>query len=108
MLDNVILPNVTDFTGLGITIDSTIRFTKHYRFIINKAHHRASFILKTFCSRDPELLFRAFSVYVRPYLYHGSPVWAPVYKSDIVLIEHVQRRFTKRLSGLRNIPYLDT
>jgi len=36
-----------------------------------------------------------------------SPVWAPGYKTDINLIERVQRRFTKRLLGLKDISYLD-
>ena len=53
------------------------------------------------------MLFRAFTVYVRPLLEYCSPVWAPVYKSDIELIERVQRRFTKRLVGLRNLSYLE-
>jgi len=34
-------------------------------------------------------------------------VWAPVYKTDINLIERVQRRFTKRLLGLEDISYHD-
>jgi len=32
---------------------------------------------------------------VRPLLDYCSPVWAPVYKTDINLIKRVQRRFTK-------------
>jgi len=34
-------------------------------------------------------------------------VWAPVYKTDINLIERAQRRFTKRLLGLKDISYRD-
>ena len=33
-----------------------------------KANHRASLILKAFLSREPNLLFKAFTVYVRPLL----------------------------------------
>jgi len=43
----------------------------------------------------PQLLYSAFTVFVRPLLDYCSPVWAPVYKTDINLIECVQRRFTK-------------
>ena len=62
-------------------------------------------ILRTFRSRDPFLLFKAFSTYVRPLLDYCSPVWAPVYKSDIELIERVQRSFTKRLIGFKYLTY---
>jgi len=34
-------------------------------------------------------------------------VWVPVYKTDINLIERVQRRFTKSLLGLTDISYHD-
>jgi len=44
---------------------------------------------------------------VRPLLDHCSPIWAPVYKTDSSLIERVQRRFTKRLLGLKDISYHD-
>jgi len=104
-VDGVTLPNVYEVTDLGVLIDSNLRFTKHYRFIANKAQHRASLILRTFRSRDPFLLFKAFSTYVRPLLDYCSPVWAPVYKSDIELIERVQRSFTKRLIGFKYLTY---
>ena len=75
------------------------------RVTANRAHHRASLILKCFMSREPKLLFKAFTVYVRPLVEYCSPVWAPVYKTDIDLIERVQRRFTKRLRGLWHLSY---
>jgi len=44
---------------------------------------------------------------VRLLLDYCCPVWAPVYKTDINLIERVQRCFTKRLLGLKDISYHD-
>jgi len=106
-VDSVSLPNVKEIVDLGITVDNNLRFSKHYRIIANKANQRASLILKTFVSREPLLLFKAFTVYVRPLLDYCSPVWAPVYKTDIELIERVQRRFTKRLRGFKYLSYSD-
>jgi len=106
-INGVPLPNVTEVTDLGVLFDSNLRFTKHYRLIVNKAQHRAALILRTFKSREPALLFKAFLTYVRPLLEYCSPVWAPVYKTDIELIERVQRNFTKRLLGFRNKSYSD-
>jgi len=101
------LPDVTVVTDLGVLVDYNLRFTKHYRSIVNKANHRSSLILKSFQSRNPQLLFRAFTVFVRPLLDYCSPVWASVYKTEINLIKRVQRRFTKRLFGLKDISYHD-
>ena len=106
-LNSTDLPNVNNITDLGVLLDSNLRFIKHHRLIANKAHHRASLILRTFKSRDRYLLFKAFTVYVRPLLEYCSPVWAPVYKTDIDIIERVQRRFTKRLFGLSSLSYVE-
>ena len=53
------------------------------------------------------MLKRAFIVYVRPLLEYNSVVWSPYYKQDIETIErvHVQRRFSKRLPGLKEFTY---
>jgi len=97
--------DITVVTDLRVLVDNNLRFTKHYRSIVNKANHRSSFILKSFQSRNPQLLFRAFIVFVRLMLDYFSHVWAPVYKTDINLIERVQHRFTKRLLGLKDISF---
>jgi len=44
---------------------------------------------------------------VHPMLDYCSPVWEPVYITDINLVERIQRRFTKRLLGLNDISYND-
>jgi len=44
---------------------------------------------------------------VRPIVEYNSVIWSPVAKHDIELVEKVQRRFTKRLHGLRNLSYCD-
>jgi len=38
-------------------------------------------------------------------LEYNSPVWSPSLKKDIILIESVQRHFTKRIPGLATMTY---
>ena len=64
-------------------------------------------ILKCFLSRDRELLFKAYCVYVRPLLEYCSAVWSPHFKSLVVVMECVKRFFTKRLQGMWNKGYND-
>jgi len=104
-IDKVTLPCVNSVHDLGVHVDSNLRFSSHYDDIVTKAHRRAALILRCFECRDPLLLFRAFTVYVRPILEYCSPVWSPVYIGDIKRIEAVQRRFTKRLSGYSKLSY---
>jgi len=44
-------------------------------------------------------------VYVRPVLEYNSVTWLPHLKQDIRRIEKVQRRFTKRLRGFKDLAY---
>ena len=46
-------------------------------------------------------------VYIRPILEHNSVVWYPHLIQHIMRIEKVQRHFTKRLRGFRNLCYAD-
>ena len=62
-------------------------------------------ILRCFISRDINTLLHAYVVYVRPLLEFNSVVWSPYFKCDIDAVERVQRRFTKRLPGLRFCTY---
>ena len=60
-----------------------------------------------FCSRDKDLLMKAFCTYVRPLLEYSTPVWSPHYQYLIFKIENVQRANTKRLAGMKNLNYLE-
>jgi len=61
--------------------------------------------LRAFFSRNTSILVKAYITYVRPLLEHNTVIWSPYKVSDISSIEKVQRRFTKRLPGLKNLTY---
>lgn len=42
---------------------------------------------------------------VRPHLDYAVQFWSPYYRKDIESLEAVQRRMTKMIQGLRNLPY---
>ena len=71
----------------------------------NKARRKASIILNCFKSKNKNILFRAFNVFVRPTLDYCSNLWSPYRKAEIDLVESVQKRFTKRLYGMSGLQY---
>ena len=84
-------------------------FVKRVEHFVN-AYKRAVLILKSFHSRDPQILKRAYCVYVRPLLEFSSQIWSPHYKYLTDKPKSVQRYFTNRLftrklSGLSNLSY---
>lgn len=90
---------------LGVVITNSLSFTQHICECTTKAHRRANSILRCFVSRDNGLLVRAFVTYVRPILEYNSIIWSPSLVRDIEQLEKVQRRFTKRLRGMKSLSY---
>ena len=76
-LNNVPLPWGNDCRDLGVLIDGRLNFNSHISLIVHNAHVRAQLILRSFRSRNRELLTRAFTTYVRPLLEYCSSVWNP-------------------------------
>ena len=96
---------VKSVSDLGVIIDSQLNFCDQIASVTRKAHQRANLIHRCFLSREKDSLILAYKIYVRPILEYCSNVWSPSLKRDILSIEAVQRRFTKRLPGLSNISY---
>jgi len=101
------LLRVNDVLDLGVRFSQDFSFSSHINDTCNKARKKASIILNCFKSKNREMLFRAFVVFVRPILEYCSNLWCPYKKSEIDSIESVQRRFTKRLSGMAGLQYSD-
>ena len=56
-----------------------------------------------FCEKY--LLFHAVTAFVKQKLEYCSAIWNPYRQQDIKKLEDVQRRFTKRLRGMKGISY---
>jgi ribonuclease P/MRP protein subunit RPP40 len=62
-------------------------------------------MFKVFRHLDFETLKKLYKVYIRPLLEYANVIWSPHLHRDIDTLERIQRRATKRVAGLRSIPY---
>lgn len=62
-------------------------------------------IKRTFTNLDRHLFLILYKSLVRPIIDYGIVVWYPSTKKHIQTIENIQRRATKLVNSLKNLPY---
>ena len=107
VIDNNPLAVFESVKDLGVILDNKLSFSLHIDGVVSKAKQRMFLIFKSFVSRDIGLLMFAYKAYILPIVDYCSTIWFPNKLDDIDRVEKVQRSFTKRLYGLKNMSYKD-
>ncbi|XP_043216652.1 uncharacterized protein LOC122378954 [Amphibalanus amphitrite] len=92
---------------LGIIIDRQLRFHKQTAAAVAKASQILAVIRRSFANLDEFTLPLLFKALVRPFLEFGNAIWGPFSKEDQKRLERVQRRATRLITDLRDLPYPD-
>ena len=90
---------------LGIFIDNRLTFKEHVAKVTAKANTVVGIIRGTFDFLDDNLFLSLFKSLVRPILEYGHSVYQPQQKYLCSDLEDVQRRATKLLPSVRDLPY---
>ena len=106
-VNNIKLENVDCIKDLGVYVSSPISFCHHIENIVNKANKTLGAILRSFISRDIEVIMPIYKSYVRSTLEFNSIVWSPYRRYLVDQIENVQRRFTRCFPHLHYFCYKD-
>ena len=96
---------VTSEKDLGVIVDSDLVFREHVSQIVKKANCTLGIIRRSFRFLDRATIMLLYKALVRPVLEYGLPAWSPFYTREIEAIESVQRRATKLVPGLSELPY---
>ena len=105
MLRGNVLQSTNNEKDLGVVIDPDLKFRKQAASAASKATQVLAVIRRSFADLNEQTLTLLYKALVRPHLEYGNLIWGPFNRSDQKLIERVQRRATKLVSGIQNLPY---
>jgi len=107
LIDGTIISPKNVVKDLGILIDHKLKFHYHTSTITKKANSILAVMHKTFQYIDCNTFNNLYKAFVRPVLEYGNIIWGPQYIADQRSVEKVQRRATKLIHGLYDMPYSD-
>ena len=95
-----VLENVTEEKDLGVFIHKSLKPSYHCAKVAIKANQVLGQMARTFTYRDKYSWVRLYKRYVRPHLEYAIQSWCPWTQADKDLLESVQIRAVRMISGL--------
>ncbi|MBY0581224.1 MAG: hypothetical protein K2P53_06055 [Rickettsiales bacterium] len=90
---------------LGVLISDNLKVKAQVEAAASAGNRMLGRLKKTFRCRSLQLWKKMYQIYVRPHLEFSIQSWSPYLKSDIALLERVQKRATKTISSIKHFKY---
>ena len=90
---------------LGVQIDGDLKFREQAAAAVSKASQILGVIRRSFEYLNTKTLPLLFKTLVQPHLEYANSVWGPFNRADEKRVERVQRRATRLIPDLRELPY---
>ena len=99
------LESVDQEKDLGVIISSNLKVANQCLEANNKANKMLGIINRNVVYKSKEVISKLYNSYVRPVIEYCAQVWAPYLKKDLDMLERVQRRATRMISGFEGKSY---
>jgi hypothetical protein len=100
-----ILEHKEEEKDLGIVVHQSLKPSQQCVKAAKKANKILGMISRNISFKSPFIITKLYKHLVRPQLEYAIQAWRPWLKKDVNLLEGVQRRATKMVNGMRQLPY---
>ena len=90
---------------LEVLVDSKLNMSQQCAAAATEANRILGCVRRDISSRGRGVIIPLYSVLVRPHLAYCVQFWSPQFKRGVDRLERVQRRATKMIKRLENLPY---
>ena len=92
---------------LDVITNCNITFREHIDSIVTSSRIEIGILLRTFQTREKDLMIKSFKTYIRSRLEYCCSVCSPLEKAqrEINEIERIQKSFTNRIRGMERLDY---
>jgi len=104
-MNNVQLECVSEEKDLGVIspISGDLNWEKQCSEAVKKTNRTLGMIKRNFIDRSKENIISLYKSLVRPHMEYCWQIWSPYYKKDIKLIEGLESRATKLVTGMKEL-----
>ena len=90
---------------LGVIASSNMSFKEHIKSVTLSCRVISGMLLRTFQTREPEVMLKLFHTYIRSKMEYCCSVWSPTLQGEINELERLQKMFTSKIQGMEDLDY---
>ena len=103
---HLITPVMTE-KDLGVIMSRDMKQSANVERNVSRANKMLGLIRRTFSYIDENIMLKLYKAYIRPIIEYCQQAMCPYLQKDVIKLENIQRRATKMIPSLRDMPYED-
>ena len=92
---------------VGVYVQDDLKFDLQCKKVSSTCNRIIGQVWRSFTNKDPELMLKILKCYIFPHTDYCVSLWNPYLQKDIDMIESIQRRFTRMITGMKSLSYED-
>ena len=102
---NADIVNGENVKDLGVITNKSMSFKEHIQSVVLACKRICGMILRTFTTREPEIMLKLFNTYIRSKIEYCCSIWSPTLQNEINQLERIQKTFTSKIRGMEEKDY---